>query len=164
MKCCISSIWSNHDDEFQNVEFKKIVLGVTYCTLFCCRNSITKQGSGTEKYIPWRDSKVMLNETNFSKYFWPDAVSNICFVMNSILIRSILKLTSYEIYKGRKPNKFSPSCIFLWYFTYKQIWPDAVSKCVFLSNKKDALHRFDVKVDEGIFLWYFTSSKAFSYF
>jgi len=43
-------------------------------------------------------------KTIFQKYFWVDAVSTDCYVLNRILIRTILKLTPYEIFKGRKPN------------------------------------------------------------
>ena len=45
-----------------------------------------------------------MNESNVPKYFWADAVSTVCYVLNRMLIRLILKLTPYELLNGRKPN------------------------------------------------------------
>ena len=49
-------------------------------------------------------ARTMLNEYNLPKYFWADAVSIAFYVLNWVMIRHIMKLTSYEIYKGTKPN------------------------------------------------------------
>ena len=49
-------------------------------------------------------ARTMLNESNLSKYFWVNAVSTTCYVMNRALIRLILKKTVYELYKGMKSN------------------------------------------------------------
>nr|KYP54569.1 Retrovirus-related Pol polyprotein from transposon TNT 1-94 [Cajanus cajan] len=49
-------------------------------------------------------ARTMLNETNLPKYFWANAINTTCHVLNKVLIRPILKITPYEIYKGRKPN------------------------------------------------------------
>jgi len=46
----------------------------------------------------------MLNEYDVPTYFWADAVSIACYVLNRMLIRPILKITPYELFKGRKPN------------------------------------------------------------
>jgi len=46
----------------------------------------------------------MLNEYEVPKYFWVDAVSTTCYVLNRMLIRPILKITPYELFEGRKPN------------------------------------------------------------
>jgi len=45
----------------------------------------------------------MLNENSLPKYFWADAVNTACYVLNRVLIRPILKKTSYEFFKGRSP-------------------------------------------------------------
>lgn len=37
--------------------------------------------------------RTMLNETNFPKNLWVDAVRTVYYVMNCVLVRSILKLT-----------------------------------------------------------------------
>jgi len=49
-------------------------------------------------------ARTMLNEYNAPKYFWVDVVSTACYVLNKMLIRPILKITPYELFKGRKPN------------------------------------------------------------
>jgi len=68
-------------------------------------------------------------------------------VLNRVLIRPILKLTPYEIYKGRKPN-----------ISYFKAFG---CKCFILNNGKLNLGKFDPKADEGIFLDYFSTSKAY---
>ena len=64
--------------------------------------------------------------------------------------RPILKKTSYELFRERKPNisYFHP-------FGYK---------CFVLNNGKDNLGKFDAKNYEGIFLGYSLTSKAFRVF
>ena len=89
----------------------------------------------------------MFNDSNLPKYFWADAVSTACYVMNKALIRPFLKKTPYEIYKGRKSN--------ISHFNVLGC------KCFVLNNGKDNLGNFDAKFDEGIFLVYSLQSKAF---
>jgi len=67
--------------------------------------------------------------------------------MNIVLIRPILKQTPYKIYKGRKSN-----------ISHFHVFG---CKCFVFNNGKDTLGKFDAKDDEGIFLRYSTSSKAF---
>lgn len=49
-------------------------------------------------------TRTMTNETSQPKYFWVDAISTTCYVLNRILIRPMLNKTPYELLKGRKPN------------------------------------------------------------
>jgi len=49
-------------------------------------------------------ARTLLNATDLPKYFWADAVSTICYVLNKVLIQPILKKTPCELFKGRKPN------------------------------------------------------------
>lgn len=56
-------------------------------------------------------------------------------------------MTTYELYKGRKHN-----------ISHLQVFG---FKCFVLNNGKDNLWKFDVKVDECIFIGYSTSSKKF---
>ena len=69
-----------------------------------------------------------------------------CYLQNIIYISPILKNTPYELWKGRKSNisYFHPfGC-----------------KC-FILNKKGTFGKFNLKSDNGIFLGYFQTSKAF---
>jgi len=92
-------------------------------------------------------ARTLLNETNLPKYFWADAINTVCYVMNRVLIRPILKKTPYELFKGRKPNIYH-----LRVFGYK---------CFILNNGKDNSGKFDSKADEGIFLGYSSHSHAY---
>jgi transposase InsO family protein len=144
----IASIRSDHGGEFQNEAFEN----------FCNENGIehtfssprTPQQNGVveRKNRSLEElARTMLNETNLPKYFWADAVSTACYVMNRVLIRPILKQTPYEIYNGRKPD-----------ISHFHVFG---CKCFVLNNGKDNLGKFDAKADEGIFLGYSSSSKAF---
>ena len=94
--------------------------------------------------------RTMLNEYNVPKYFWVDVVSTTCYVLNRMLIRPILKITPYELFKGRKPNG-----------AHLKIFG---CTCFILNNGKENLGKFDSKVDEEIFLGYSLTSKAYRVF
>ena len=49
-------------------------------------------------------ARTMLNESSLPKYLWDDIVYTASYVLNRTLIRPLLKKTSYELYKGKKPN------------------------------------------------------------
>lgn len=89
----------------------------------------------------------MINEHHLPKYFWADAINTACYVLNRILIHPILNKTPYELLKGRKPN-----------ISHFHVFG---CKCFILNNGKENLGKFDSKADEGIFLGYAQSSKAF---
>ena len=90
---------------------------------------------------------TILSESSLPKYFWADAVSTTCYVMNRVLIWPIMKKTPYELLNGRKPN-IGNLKIF-------------GCKCYILDNGKDNLGKFDDKEDIGIFLGYSLSSHAY---
>ena len=94
-------------------------------------------------------ARTMLNDNNLPKYFWAEAISISCYVLNRILLRPILKKTPYELWKNKKPN-----------ISYFKVFR---CKC-FILNTKDNLGKFDAKSDVGIFLGYSTLSKAFRVF
>lgn len=89
----------------------------------------------------------MLKERNLPKYLWADTVSIACYVLNITIIRSMLKLTPYKLFKGRKPN-----------ITHLRIFG---SKCFVLNNGKEILGKFDFKADEAILIGYSLTSKAY---
>ena len=92
----------------------------------------------------------MICENNLSKYFWSEAINMACYILNHTLIRSTLMKTPYELWKDRKSN-----LDYFHAFGYR---------CFIHNNGKDNLSKFDLKSDEGIFLGYSTSSKAFRVF
>jgi len=89
----------------------------------------------------------MLNENGLPKYFWADAVSTACYVLNRVLIRPILKKTPYELFRGRKPN-----------LSHLKVFG---CKCFILNNGKDSLGKFNSKSNEGIFLGYSQHGHAY---
>ena len=46
-------------------------------------------------------ARTMLNKNRLPKYFWAEAVNTACYVVNMAHILSILKITPYELWKGR---------------------------------------------------------------
>jgi len=92
-------------------------------------------------------ARAILNDSSLPKCFWADVVSTVCYVMNHVLIRPILKKTSYELLNGRKPN-----------IGHLKVFG---CKCYILNNGKESLGKFDAKSDKGIFLGYSLSSHAY---
>ena len=82
-------------------------------------------------------------------YFWAEAVNTSCYISNRVFKRPILNKTHYELWNNRKPK-----------ISYLRVFG---CKC-FILNTKNNLEKFDSKADEGIFLGYFTSSKAYRVF
>jgi len=77
-------------------------------------------------------------------------MSTACYVLNRMLIRPILKITPYELFKDRKPN-----------VAHLKIFG---CTCFGLNNGKENLVKFDSKADEAIFLGYSLPSKAYRVF
>jgi len=95
-------------------------------------------------------ARTMLNEYNVSKYFWADAVSTAYYVLNRMLIRPIFKITSYELFKGKKPN-----------VAHLKIFG---CTCFISNNGKENLGKFDSKADEALFQGYSLTIKTYRVF
>nr|GEU52030.1 retrovirus-related Pol polyprotein from transposon TNT 1-94 [Tanacetum cinerariifolium] len=91
-------------------------------------------------------SRTMLNEQSLPQKFWCNAVDTSTYILNRILIGSILGKTPYEILRGKKPT-----------LDYFRVFG---SKC-FILNTKYYLTKFDSKSYEGVFLGYSQNSKAY---
>jgi len=142
------SIRSDHEGEFQKAIFE------TYCEEngishnFSAPRTSQQNGVVERKNRSMKElARTMLNENNLPKYFWADAVSTACYVLNRVLIRPVLKLTPYELFKGRKPT-----------ISHLKIFG---CKCFVLNNDKSNIGKFDSKADEGIFLGYSLISKVY---
>ena len=95
---------SDRDGEFQNELFEN----------FCEENGILHNFSAPR--TPQKNevvkknrslgelARTMLNEYEVPIYFWDDVVSTACYVLNRMFIRPILKITPYELFRGRKAN------------------------------------------------------------
>ena len=88
----------------------------------------------------------MLDEAKLPTYFWAEAVETACFTQNATLINKHGK-TPYEMVKKKKPN-----------LKYFHVFG---CKCFVLKTHPEQLSKFDLKADEGIFVGYPLSTKAF---
>ena len=93
---------------------------------------------------------TMLCENNLSRYFWTKNINTACYILNRVLVRPVPKKTPYELWKDRKPN--------IGYFY------EFGCRFYIHNNEKDNLSKFDVKSNEGIFLGYATTSRAYRVF
>jgi len=144
----IVSIKSDHSREFQNEKFDRFCSKLGIKHNFSTPRTPQQNGVVERRNRSLKDlARTMLNETGLPKYFWADAVSTTCYVLNRVLIRPILKKTPYELFRGRKPN-----------LSHLKVFG---CKCFILNNGKDNLGKFDFKSDEGIFLGYSQHGHAY---
>ena len=92
----------------------------------------------------------MITDSNFPKSFWDEAGNTRCHVTNRCLISSLLNKTPYELLNNRKPM-----------LSYLRAFG---CKCFVLNNGKDDLGKFDPRSDEGVFVGYSLSTKAYIVF
>jgi hypothetical protein len=48
--------------------------------------------------------RTMLDKHRTPRRFWVDAISTACYILNRIVLRSILHLAPFELHFGRKPS------------------------------------------------------------
>ena len=90
--------------------------------------------------------KAMLHNKDVANDFWGEAVNTACHIVDRVYFRPGTKKTSYELWKGRKPN-----------VKYFRIYG---STCFILKDREN-VGKFDTQSDEGIFLRYSFTSKAY---
>ena len=88
----------------------------------------------------------MLHNKDVARNLWGEAVNTACHTVNRVYFRPGTKRTPYELWKGRKPN-----------VKYFRIFG---STCFILKNREN-VGKFDSRSDEGIFLGYSSTSKAY---
>ena len=91
-------------------------------------------------------ARTILDVAKLSTYFLAEAVQTTCFTQNATLINKHGK-TPYEMVKNKKPN-----------LKYFHIFG---CKCFVLKAHPEQLTKFDLKADEGTFVGYPLSTKAF---
>ena len=146
-KDAVKIIRSDNGTEFKNFKMEE----------FCKANGIKQEfsapGTPQQNGVVERKNRTlieaartMLEEAKLPTYFWAEAVQSACFTQNATLINKHGK-TPFEMVKGRKPN-----------LKYFHIFG---CKCFVLKNHPEQLTKFDLKADEGIFVGYPLSTKAF---
>ncbi|GKF29310.1 putative ribonuclease H-like domain-containing protein, partial [Tanacetum coccineum] len=88
----------------------------------------------------------MLADSKLPTTFWAEAVSTTCYVQNRVLVFKPHNKIPYELFRG-----FKPALSFMRPFGCH----------VTIHNTLDSLGKFDGKSDEGFFIGYSLSSKAF---
>ncbi|GKD32230.1 putative ribonuclease H-like domain-containing protein, partial [Tanacetum coccineum] len=91
-------------------------------------------------------ARTMLANSKLPTIFWAEAVSTACYVQNRVLVVKPHNKTPYELFRG-----FKPALSFMRPFGCH----------VTILNTLDSLGKFDGKSDEGFFVGYSLSSKAF---
>ncbi|GKA26643.1 putative ribonuclease H-like domain-containing protein [Tanacetum coccineum] len=91
-------------------------------------------------------TRTMLADSKLPTTFWAKAVSTACYVQNRVLVVKPHNKTPYELFRG-----FKPALSFMRPFGCH----------VTILNTLDSLGKFDGKSDEGFFVGYSLSSKAF---
>nr|GFB96716.1 ribonuclease H-like domain-containing protein [Tanacetum cinerariifolium] len=94
-------------------------------------------------------ARTMLADAKLPVTFWAKAINTACYVQNRVLVTKSQNKTSYELFNGR-----IPAIGFLKPF----------SCYVMILNTLDNLGKFEAKGDEGYFIRYSLSSKAFRVF
>ena len=91
-------------------------------------------------------ARAMLHNKDVARNLRGEAVNTACYTVNKVYFRPGTKKTPYELWKGRKPN-----------VKYFMIFG---STCFILKDKEN-VGKFDSRSDEGIFLGYSSTSKAY---
>ena len=91
-------------------------------------------------------AKAMLHNKDVVRNLCGEAVNIVCHTVNRVYFRLGTKKTPYELWKGRKPN-----------VKYYRIFG---SNCFILKDREN-VGKFDSRSDEGIFLEYFSTFKAY---
>ncbi|GJS43333.1 putative ribonuclease H-like domain-containing protein [Tanacetum coccineum] len=106
------------------------------------QNGITKKRNRTLIEA----ARTMLADSKLPTTFWAEAVNTTCYVQNRVIIVKPHNKTPYELFRGR-----TPSLSFMRPFGCH----------VTILNTLDHLDKFDGKSDDGFFIGYSLTSKAF---
>ncbi|GJU67824.1 putative ribonuclease H-like domain-containing protein [Tanacetum coccineum] len=138
-----SKILKNFIKEIENLVDKKVkIIRCDYGTEFKNQNGVAERRNRTLIEA----ARTMLADSKLPTTFWAEAVSTACYVHNRVLIVKPYNKTPYELFRG-----FKPALSFMRLF-----------RChVTVLNTLDNLGKFDGKSDEGFFVGYSLSSKAF---
>nr|GFA06797.1 hypothetical protein [Tanacetum cinerariifolium] len=90
-------------------------------------------------------ARTMLADAKLPVTFWAEAVNTACYVQNKVLVNKSQNKTPYKLFNSR-----TPTIGFLRFGCHVMIF-----------NTLDHLGKFDVKGDEGYFVGYSLTSKAF---
>ena len=124
---------------------------------FCTRSGISQEFSAPitpqqndvverKKKVIQEMARAMLHNKDMARNLWGEAINTTCHMVNRVYFRPGTKKTPYELWKGRKPN-----------VKYFRIFE---STCFILKDREN-VEIFDSRSNEGIFLGYSSTSKAY---
>ncbi|KAJ9546733.1 LOW QUALITY PROTEIN: hypothetical protein OSB04_019276 [Centaurea solstitialis] len=136
----VRSIRSDHGTEFKNSVLDEFLISKGISQNFSSvrtpqQNEIVER----RNRMLIEAARSMLIEARLPIQFWAEAVNTACYTQNRLLIVKRFKKTTYELFRGRKPN-----------IEYFHIF--------------DALGKFDAKADDGFLVGYSTISKVYRVF
>ena len=146
----VIKIRSDHGGEFINVDFENFCFENGYSHNFSAPRTPQQNGVVERKNRTLQEmARTMISEYPLKSYFWAEATSTACYILNRVSIRPILRKTPYELYRGRLPllsyfRPFGCSCYIL--------------------REGERVDKFDAKSDLGIFVGYAPQSKAYRVF
>ncbi|GKF00449.1 putative ribonuclease H-like domain-containing protein, partial [Tanacetum coccineum] len=138
-----TGILKNFIKEIENQVDKKVkIIRCDNGTEFKNKNGVAERRNRTLIEA----ARTMLADSKLPTTFWAEAVSTACYVQNRVLIVKPHNKTPYELFRG-----FKPAISFMKPFGCH----------VTILNTLDHLGKFDGKSNEGFFVGYSLSSKAF---
>ncbi|GJZ05579.1 putative ribonuclease H-like domain-containing protein [Tanacetum coccineum] len=138
-----SEILKNFIKEIENLVDKKVkIIRSDNGTEFKNKNGVAERRNRTLIEA----ARTMLADSKLPTTFWAEVVSTACYVQNRVLVVKPHNKTPYELFRG-----FKPALSFMRPFGCH----------VTILNTLDSLGKFDGKSDEGFFVGYSLSSKAF---
>ena len=91
-------------------------------------------------------ARAMLHNKDVARNLWGEAVNTACHSVNMVYFKPDTKKSSYELWKGRKPN-----------VKYFRI----LGSSCFILKDKEIVGKIDSRSNEGIFMGYSSTSKAY---
>ncbi|KAL8126686.1 hypothetical protein AgCh_013813 [Apium graveolens] len=147
VKDSVKVLRSDNGTEFKNSIMEE------FCKSHGIKQEFSAPGTPQQNGVVERKNRTlieaactMLDEAKLPTYFWAEVVQTACFTQNATIINKHGK-TPYEMVKKKKPN-----------LKYFHVFG---CKCFVLKTHPEQLSKFDLKADEGIFVGYPLSTKAF---
>ena len=99
------SIRSDHGTKFENSQF------MDYCIENIISHNFSTPRTPQQNEVVERKNRTLedmtrtiLISTSLPQRFWAEALSIACYILNRAMLRPKIKKTSYELFRGRKPN------------------------------------------------------------
>jgi hypothetical protein len=146
----IKKIRSDNGTEFKNSQIERFLEEEGIKNEFSSPYTPQQNGVVERKNITLLDmARTMLDEYKTPDRFWAKAINPACYSISWLYLRRILKMTSYELLTGIKPN-----------VSYFRVFG---SKC-FILVKRGRKSKFAPKAVEGFLLGYDSNTRAYRVF